>query len=448
KEELMVHNPDFDGIKLMVGKLLQIPKKSGELIEDLNKIVLDSLAKINLPVVDTVVLFEDLCNQENWYKNGKSFDIVIFLPFEISSNIRNLYNQATSNREQRLYLITEKMISFYSGVLMAMEKFKNLDVKLNVSVYDTGNENVVISSLIEKGLLDSVDVIIGPAFRSQIDFLNSNLKNDKVVIILPFVDDSEILQKYPRNILLKPAKNYVIEGIAEYAALNKQHNYLIIQGSTDEQIKTSNLYKEALTKAVGDSGRIKIIQFSGKNLTSLKSLVEKDRENVFILPFHSETICTNVFLDLFPLKDFEITLIADEAVLEYQTIDPSYFAKVKFSYFSGNKVNYSDTETINLIAEYRNAFLCEPDDNSFLAYDATSYFIMNLVKYGNNMLQCMQKDSVYQGVSGLQKYASHDSFAKYSYANQFVYIYTMQEDFSFKQVYPIIEQAEDDEIEN
>ncbi|MDD3741924.1 MAG: LysM peptidoglycan-binding domain-containing protein, partial [Bacteroidales bacterium] len=44
KEELMVHNPDFDGIKLMVGKLLQIPKKSGELIEDLNKIVLDSLA--------------------------------------------------------------------------------------------------------------------------------------------------------------------------------------------------------------------------------------------------------------------------------------------------------------------------------------------------------------------------------------------------------------------
>ncbi|HNQ67180.1 MAG TPA: LysM peptidoglycan-binding domain-containing protein [Bacteroidales bacterium] len=438
KEELMEHNPEFDGMKLMVGEVLKIPKKSGAINEDLNRIVLDSIAKINFVNEDTVKLSDDFCNQENWFKNGKNFNIVIFLPFEISSNIRALYNQATSNREQRLYLITEKMISFYSGCLMALEKFKNLDVKLNVSVYDTGNENIVISSLIEKGVLDSVDVIIGPAFRSQVDFLNSNLKNEKTVIILPFIDDSEILEKYSRNIMLKPAKNYVIDGIADYAALNKQHNYLIIQGNSSEQIKISTLYKEALTEAIGSGEHVKIIQFTGKNLTSLKTLVDKDRENVFILPFHSETICTNVFLDLFPLKDYEITLIADEAVLEYQTIDPSYFAKVKFSYYSGIKVNYSDTETKNLIAEYRNVFLCEPDDNSFAAYDAISYFIMNLVRYGNNMPYCLQKDSVYQGVSGLQKYTNHNSFAKYSYANQSVYIYTMQEDYSFKQVYPVI----------
>lgn len=445
KEKLIESNSDFDGIKLVVGEIIKIPKKLGGVIENQNILILDSLANINFAFEDTVINPKEVCDKANWYKNGKKFEIVILLPFEINSNMRNLYNEANSNREQRLYLLTEKMISFYSGMLLALEKIKELDVKLQVSVYDTGNENVVISSLVEKGVLDSVDLIIGPAFRSQVDFLNSNLNNDKVAIILPFVDDCEILQKYPRNIMLKPANSFVIDAVADYATLYKQNNYLIIQGTTADQIKIATQYYDALVEALGSGDNVSIVPFTGKDLTSVKSRVVKERENVFILPFNSETICTNIFLDLFPLKDYEITLIADEALLEYQTIDPSYFAKVKFTYFSGINVDYADTLTKNIISDYRDVFLCEPDDNSFMGYDAVSYFIVNLVRYGNNFLNCLAQDNKFQGVSSTQVYSANSDFSKSSYSNQSVYIYTMQEDFSFKQVFPIIVELEEDD---
>jgi len=438
KEELMEHNPDFDGMKLLVGEVLKIPKKSGVILEDNNIQLVDSLGSINLRTEDTIRTPENICDEKNWYKNGKDFDIVVLLPFEIGSNIKALYNQATSNREQRLHIITEKMISFYSGCLMALEKFKNMDVKISISVYDTGNENVVISSLIEKGVLDSVDMIIGPAFKSQVEFLNSSLKNDEAVVLLPFIDDAAILQKYPRNIMLKPASDVVINAIADYASLYKDNNYLIIQGNKPEQIEIANQYKEALLKAIGKDGTVNLIQFTGSSLTSLKTLVNKGKDNVFILPFYSETICTNVFLDLFPLKDYKITLISDESVREYQTIDPSYFAKVNFTYYSGMNINCVDESYMNFITEYRDVFLCEPDENSFLAYDALSYFISNLIKYGNGFLNCINLSNTYSGLYGFQQYVTNQSYSQNSFTNGSVFIYTMQEDFTFEQVFPVM----------
>jgi len=439
KEELIENNPEFDGFKLIIGEVLKIPKSSEKLMDDTNRHLLDSLGNLNFPEEDTILNLEDICDEKNWYKYGKSFDIILLLPFEIGSNIRTLYNQATGNREQRLYMVTEQMIAFYSGCLMALDKYKNMDIKINFSVYDTGNENVIISSLLEKGIFDSVDLIIGPAYKSQIEFLNSGLDNDNTAILLPFVNDSEILQKYSGNIMLKPANDAIVEAITDYASMNKNNNYLIIQGNKEDQIQMAGQYKKALLETLGDESSVKIINFKGGNLESLKTLINKEKENVFILPFYSETICTNILLDLFPLKDYNITLISDERVLDYQTIDPSYFAKVKFTYYSEMNVNFNDELTNSFISEYRDVFLCEPDDNSFLAYDAVNYFVRHLLKYGNNFLNCIAIDNTIRGLSGFHEYIFKESYAESSFTNTSVYIYTMQEDFTFQQVYPVPE---------
>ncbi len=439
KEEIMAVNPDFDGSKLLVGEVLIIPKKTN-IVNDDQHIFIDSLANVNYKDEDSVKVNntgdKNACDKESWFTHGKNFEIVLLLPFETGANMRNLYNQATSNRDQRLYLITEKMISFYSGCLMAFEKFKTFDVKINVKVYDIGKDNTAIASLIENGKLGNADIIIGPAFRSQIDYLNTNIKNEKAVVLLPFVDDNEILEKYSRNITLKPSTDMVIDAVAGFAALNPSGNYLIIQGTTADQIKIASKYHDALVAKLGSEDNVSIIRFGGKDLSGVKNMVKKDRENYFVLPFNTETSVTNIFLDLFPLKDYEITLIADPVVLDYETIDPSYYSKVKFSYYTGVNVNYSDEETKKLVSDYRDAFLCEPDEYSFMAYDAVSYFVLKLLRHGNNFTQCVETENFNDGVSGHQEYSAKPNFANDSYSDRFVYIFTLQEDFSFKQVFP------------
>jgi len=437
KEELMAVNPDFDGIKLLVGDVIKIPKKENVVIDTQHQL-LDSLANVNIKPEDTVKVVVDVCDEKQWYTHGKSFEIVILLPFETGANLRNLANQSDSKREQRLYQITEKMISFYSGCLISLEQFKTFDVNLNVKVYDIGKDNSVIQRLIEDKSLDNTDMIIGPAFRSQVDYLNTNLTNEKAVVLLPFIDDAEVLEKYDNNIMLRPSTAMVVDAVADFAALNPENLYFVIQGTTEEQIEIAGKYKDALVAKLGSEANVVLVRFTGKDLASVKTLVQKGRENIFILPFNTETSCTNIFLDLFPLKDYDVTLLADPAVLEYETIDPGYYSRVKFSYYTGVNVDYKNDATKKFVADYRETFLCEPDEFAFLAYDAISYFGLRLVRFGNDFTQCISKNNSNAGIAGFQEYNSKPGFSPNSFSNSKVYIFTLQEDFSFIQVFPQI----------
>jgi LysM repeat protein len=439
REELVELNPEFDGVKLMVGEVLIIPRKEGIVLTEKQQFI-DSLANVNFKTDSVNIVSDNLCDTVEWYKNGKKFVVAVLLPFETGANMRNLYNQASSNREQRLYSLTEKIVSFYSGCLMALEQFKTKDVSIELKVFDIGKDNTMLAKILEENILNEVNLIIGPAFRSQIDFINSNLKNENVVYLLPFVDDAEILEKYERAIMLKPSSMDIVGSLADYAALNPQHNYLIIQGNAADQIKYAAQIKESLEQKLGASENVETIKFNGKDLVSLKSMIHKDRENVFILPFNTETAVTNIFLDLFPLKDYEITLIGDQTILDYQTIDPQYYSKVKFSYLTSINPQYSDPKNISFVSDYRDVFLCEPDEYSFMAYDATSYFITKLIRHGASFAECLNENECYSGLSGHWVFGSSNNYGKNSFSNKTVLIFTLQEDYSFKQVFPIFSE--------
>ncbi|MCK9255135.1 MAG: LysM peptidoglycan-binding domain-containing protein [Bacteroidales bacterium] len=430
KEDLIKLNPEIENNRLLIGEVVKIPKRfEEEKDEEANEEVFisetDSIDFTNI----------DFTNDENWYSFENKVEISILLPFEINDNLRNLYRQETGKKEQRLNLITEKIISFYSGILLGLEKLENNNVDIEVKVYDIGKDNSVISNLLKDGKIKSTDIIIGPAFKSQVDYLNENLSDSKPYILLPFVNQTEVLVDNSKNIILKPSADAVVNCIASYTLENKENLYLIIQGSTGEQIKLANEQYDAIVSKLGSSKNVKIIKYSGGKLLDLKNLVSKTQENVFILPFHTELICTKIFLDLFPLKDYEITLIGDPCILDYETIDPKYYLSSKFTYFTGININYTDEEVNGFVENYRDVFLSEPDENSFLAYDLINYWVLNYLKYGNNLDRAVLNENVFEGLSGKQVFVSEPHYSKQSFSNSNVYLFKLQEDYSFEQIF-------------
>lgn len=442
KEELINLNPEIDNNRLLVGNVLKIPKKNEveknipEKNESTNKNNLDN----NANDIEDIDNFEDLSNidfdnDKNWYSFENKVEISILLPFEVDANLNNLYRQETGKKEQRLYLLTEQIISFYSGILLALEKFENNNVDISVNVYDIGKDNTVISNLLKDGKLKSTDIIIGPAFKSQVDYLNKNLYDTKPYILLPFVNHSEVVINNNKNILIRPTAEAVIDCLASYAAENKDNLYLIIQGTTAEQIKLANEHYDAMVSKLGSSTNVKIIKYSGGKLLNLESSVSKTQENVFILPFQNEVSCTKIFLDLFPLKDYAITLIGNPAILEYETIDPKYYLSSKFTYFSGTNIDYTDEETKTFVESYRKMFLIEPDENSFLAYDAINFWVRNYLKYGNSLARMVANENEHKGLSGKQVFVAKPQYSAQSYSNSNVYLFQLQEDYSFEQIF-------------
>jgi LysM repeat protein len=435
RDEIVEANPGIDEEALRVDQIIKIPRKTEFVYPD-ESLVNDSVLLTIHPIDSIIAQSKNVCDSLTWFNHGKEFEIFVLLPFEVSANLRNMYNQEVGSRDQRLYLLTEKIVSFYSGMLVALDNFKSADVKINLRVFDIGKDNIILTDLLKNNKLANADLIIGPAFSSQIEYLNSNINDTSVSIVLPFVNDDDLLRRYSNNIILKTSNDLIYKDVAKYASEYPQYRYFVIQGTTAEQIKEATKFTNALKTESDSTLNVSIIKFNGKSLASLKSVISKETENVFILPFSSEAASTKIFTELFPLKDYEITLLGSRLIMDYESIDANYYEKSKFSYFSCIDVNYSDSLTNIFINKYHDAFLCEPDDFSFIAYDGINFILQELIRSGRGFGQCISCNHDFNGLFGNMNFVHQPYYARRSYSNSTVYIYTLQEDFTFKKVYP------------
>lgn len=444
QSEILLANPSLDENALKVGDLIKIPRKNIVPLTD-QQVLVDSLVKLAFSIDSTVFTSDNICDSIMWYKQGNHFIVSVLLPFDVSSNMRSLYIQEAGTKVQRLYPITEKVVSFYSGLLIGLEQYKSADVKVDLKVYDVGDDNTILKEILKNNELNGSDLIIGPAFKSQVEYFNLNFKNDTVSIILPFVTDSDIVEKFANNITLRTSNDFFCDKVADYVSKNPQNNYLIIQGVTPDQIKVAMDYKNAIDFLIDTVDiQVNTIRFNGNSLVSLKSMISEEKENVFILPFAHETATAKILTELFPIKKHEITLIGPETLLNYESIDPNYFHKIKFSYFTDMNIDYSDSLTNIFVNKYQETFLCVPDEYSFLAMDAASLVIAKLLRHGKGFSRCFSCSDTIKGLSGDYIYASKPNYAPGAFSNSSVYIYKLQEDFTFGQVYPQMEIVLDD----
>jgi LysM repeat protein len=443
-DEILENNPEIERRKIKEGQVIKIPKTK-TIEQTKEKQIIDSLANVKLKELyyksdslDSIALNFINCDTAYWYTYKKDFEIAILLPFQIDYNMQNLYNQEKGNKKQKISDLSRDIISFYSGCLIALEKFKKLDINLNVNVYDIGRDIETLKEIISDGKLSNCDLIIGPAFKSQVEYLNKNLNNRDTRILLPFVSDDDILEKYANNIMLSPTNNGIKDAIVSYTSSFPNKNILIIQDSSSVSIKSATEYQRLFSNFNEDTLNVKIVKYNGKELVSLKSMIEKDKENIFICTFANEAAITQIFINMFPLKDYEITFIGGAAIVNYETVDPQYYLKVKFSYFSHVNVNYSHPDMDYFIESFHKNFLLEPDMSSFMGYDAVNYIVGELLKHGKQFVKCFSEDTGYSGLSGNIKFVQNSNFGKNSFYNSTVYIYTLDQNYLFKQVYPAI----------
>ena len=155
----------------------------------------------------------------------------------------------------------------------------------------------------------------------------------------------------------------------------------------------------------------------------------------------SEISINNTLSKLYALLDYDITFIGDQNFLNYESVDPQYFSKVNFTYFSHNNVN-DDSDTVKQFkTNYRKIFYNEPNNFSIDGYDIMNLFLDSFLKYGNRKcMDCLAQNFKYSGLSGNMQFGTTKQFLKNSYTNRSVYLYSLQPNYSFKMVYQYTEK--------
>lgn len=443
-DELIAENPSLANRPLSINETIRIPRK--------NNTVKPVVAKPEgddnrIPVVhampDTTPVQSDdtaqrhnytpgECNPDEWYTHGKEFTVALLMSFETGANLRDLAGQEKRKVPQKIRSVTEKAVDFYSGCLVALENFKNEDVKIKFKAFDIGKDNTILTTMVAEGKLDGVDMIIGPAYKSQVDYLNSLDLN--VPMLLPFVTDENILKNNPYNIMLNPSKQDIRNEVAKYASQIEGCNAIIVKGTSDDSKASAAKYVEAMNNAGVSATEL---AFNGSSIENIGASLKKGVENIIVITFETEMSITRVLTQAFKLTDdYKITLVADPKIMNYESIDPNYYVEVKYTYFSNTNINYKTPNVKAFISRFHNAFLCEPNIDAYIAADAINYFIPLLQKAGKDFAPCIDQDYIYEGLGGERQYHKDSNYFDNSFSNKKVYLYTIKDDYSFTQVYP------------
>ena len=210
-------NPNIKNTGIKEGMILKVPlKNSGEMIVK-NDLLID---RINL--IDSV-------------SKTSKVKLALFLPFKANDIIFDSIEQTKSLLiDRNLHTIS---LDFLRGAKFAIQTASNNGISVDLSVFDTQNDILIINDLLKSNDLSKFNVIVGPLITSNFDFLTSN----RGLINVPKISPLSINDVYLRKNVYQsiPRKDFLRNKMIKFLEkkLDSTQNILLVADSTNRKIE-------------------------------------------------------------------------------------------------------------------------------------------------------------------------------------------------------------------
>ena len=210
-------NPNIKNTGIKEGMILKVPlKNSGEMIVK-NDLLID---RINL--IDSI-------------SKTSKVKLALFLPFKANDIILDSLEQTKSLLiDRNLHTIS---LDFLRGTKFAIQTASNNGISVDLTVFDTQNDILIINDLLKSNDLSKFNVIVGPLITSNFDFLTSN----RGLINIPKISPLSINDVYLRKNVYQsiPRKDFLRNKMIKYLEkkLDSTQNILLVADSTNRKIE-------------------------------------------------------------------------------------------------------------------------------------------------------------------------------------------------------------------
>ena len=295
----------------------------------------------------------------------------------------------------------KKMIEFYRGVLMAVERIKKSGVSVEVFTYDSGESAGDLKSVLANHPLTGLDFIIGPLHNGQIKPLSDFCKKNRTRLVVPFSSQGEEVYQNPYYYAINPPKSFLISEAAHLTTELFGKERLVLLDSREND-KDATDFTEAVNKHLLQEGnKMESFQLYDNELKWLETM-NPNKTNV-IIPNSSSIKLLN---QLFPrLKDFAQKYPKYRFKLvgypEWQTYTNNHlenfyrFDTYAYSMFYRNPLN---GQAEQFETDYQKAFH-EPTISSWprfamLGFDTAYFFLKGISDYGDAFEQHLPQVAV------------------------------------------------------
>ena len=387
QEEFLEANPEYRRAKLRKGATVRIPYSAKELEAFRNA---KQKAQERIESISDDALFQMVEVVEQ--KKDDVINAALILPLSLEDS---------ASVEQK------RMVEFYQGMLLALDKLKNEKVSVNLKVIDSKGEETSLKPLFESGELDDIDIIFGPRHASHITTAAQWSTAHQIPLVpLPLNSNVDDVYNNPYIFQLNTPQSYFHQEIySHFLKQFKKPNVILL----DADDYSRNDFIDGLKIVLTDRNIPYTTIMVDTAYQEIMNALVPDKQNIFIINTpNSEPL--NTMLPVLQLvtrnkaPEIETHLFGYPQYQYYASDHLDEMYEVDTWFYSWFYTNNMLPEAVEFNAAFRRAFsrqmmVSYPSYASY-GYDTGYYFLKGLSIYGKdfeNHLETLKTHPVQMG---------------------------------------------------
>lgn len=380
EDELLAANPEIKKKKLKRKSIIAIPYSQKELAQKAEQ----EKKKIEKEQSNAEI-FRKIEEEEdkNSLKEGEALKVAVVLPFMLGT-----YSPTEQTR----------MVEYYEGFLMAVERLKQYGYSFEIDTYDSGKESNSIAPLLNSGKLDNANIIFGALYPSHNKELAQFAKKKEIPLVIPFTSKEDEIFRNPMVYVVNTMQSYFFSEVTDHFTRKfSGANVIFIESDNSNKKEFVSTLKKSLDKNKQPHTSLSMELFAGHepDFLSIKAAMKSDRKNIFIPTSGSETTLSSLLAPMLLMKNDTVNEIPEFTLFGYPEWQiyasnmqskmyevGTYFYTSIFSHASfAETARFQQSYTEWYSHMYQNIY----PRYSMLGYDTGYYFLLAASKYGKNM---------------------------------------------------------------
>jgi hypothetical protein len=335
------------------------------------------------------------------------------LPFYLRENAHRSYIDSTrivkgkkipkvvSRPDDWIYSDALGFTEMYEGILLAADTLRLLGLDINIHAFDIKGDTTDLSKMISRGILASMDLIIGPVYSSNLTILTKYAGKLGIPVVSPVQLFSDTLLSDNPNLFLANATIEVAQrAIARKVSESADHNIVFIHADSagyDQDVKNFKemIFTELSARLPYEEIKFKEFLFFSRSafdndsINRLGHALSNTTDNIVILASEEAPVISETLMDIHTLsKKFNVSVYGYPVLRGMDNLDPRFLFDLGLLIYSPYWIDYSRRDVIQFNADFRKKFFTEPPELSYawLGYDIAYYFISGLAIHGNGFI--------------------------------------------------------------
>lgn len=276
----------------------------------------------------------------------------------------------------------QSFTALYKGALVALDSLKRDGLSIHIDLYDTKKNANVVDSIVRSGVLEDVDLIVGPVYNEPFSMAARFAQKRHIPIVSPLIEvsssDGVVVQMTP----YLPNRYDKLDDIL----LDTKVVYFNSPSDDRDFIRqVSSSLKGSTAKGVSSIQYNKFL----KPLDIVPYLDSKG-ETVFVVSatnvLDAEMILSKItaLSNSYPAR--HITVLASPSFAKFDDVKKSEFFKVETRYITSYHSDRIDEKSYNFEKEYIKFFNERPTMMSYRGYDMMMIFLNSIREAGSEQV--------------------------------------------------------------